>query len=276
MRRGFDEFYGTLANTPYFHPTQFVDSRVSPDVQEVEDDAFYTTDAYAARAVDWLGKHKDTPWFLYVPFNAQHAPLQAPQKYLDRFPHIADEKRRLFAAMMSAMDDAVGRILGKVRELGQEKDTLIVFLSDNGGPTRSTTSSNGPLRGFKATTWEGGVRVPFCMQWTGTIPAGTTYEHPIIQLDILPTALAAAGVKADPAWKLDGVDLMPYLTGKQRASRTRRSTGGSASSGPSATATGSSSWPMAAAVPWRRWTTCCRAVAGRWTSLVAPAATPGG
>ena len=129
IRRGFDEFYGTLANTPYYHPTQFVDSRVSPDVQEVEDDAFYTTDAYGARAVDWLEKHKDAPWFLYVPFNAQHAPLQAPQKYLDRFPNIADENRKQFAAMMSAMDDAVGRILGKVRELGQEENTLIVFTS---------------------------------------------------------------------------------------------------------------------------------------------------
>src|SRR5688572_23745296 len=86
MRRGFDEFYGTLANTPFYHPRNFVDSRISPDVRPVEDDAFYTTDAYAERAVDWLEKHKDSPWFLYVPFNAQHAPLQAPQKYLDRFP----------------------------------------------------------------------------------------------------------------------------------------------------------------------------------------------
>ncbi len=216
IKRGFDEFYGTLANTPYYHPTQFVDSRVSPDVQEVEDESFYTTDAYGDRAVDWLEKHKDAPWFLYVPFNAQHAPLQAPQKYLDRFPNIEDEDRKLFAAMMSAMDDAVGRILGKVRELGQEENTLIVFTCDNGGPTRSTTSKNGPLRGFKATTWEGGVRVPTCWQWKGTIPAGTTFEHPAIQLDILPTALAAAGGKVDPAWKLDGVDLLPYLTGKQK------------------------------------------------------------
>ena len=130
-----------------------------------------------------------------LPFNAQHAPLQAPQKYLDRFSGINDEKRRTFAAMMSAMDDAVGRILAKVRELGQEENTLIWFFSDNGGPTRNTTSSNGPLRGFKATTWEGGVRIPFCVQWKGKLPAGKTYEPPIIQLDILPTCLAAAGAK---------------------------------------------------------------------------------
>lgn len=214
MRRGFDEFYGTLANTPFFHPNQFVDSRVSPDVQPVADDQFYTTDAYAERIVDWLEQHQAGPWFVYVPFNAQHAPLQAPQKYLDRFPDVADQKRQLFSAMMSAMDDAVGQVLDKVRDLGQEDNTLIWFLSDNGGPTASTTSRNGPLRGFKSQTWEGGVRVPFCVQWKGTLPAGKTFEHPIIQLDILPTCVAAAGGEIDEGWKLDGVDLTPYLTGK--------------------------------------------------------------
>jgi arylsulfatase A-like enzyme len=213
-RRGYDEFYGTLANTPYFHPTNFVDSRVSLDVQPVVDDKFYTTEAYAERAVDWLEKHKDGPWYLYLPFNAQHGPLQAPQKYLDRFAGIQDEKRRTFAAVMSALDDAVGRVLAKVRNLGQEEQTLIVFTSDNGGPTPGTTSNNGPLHGVKATTWEGGVRVPFCMQWKGTLPVGQTFEHPIIQLDVLPTALAAAGVAINPAWRFDGVNLLPYLKGE--------------------------------------------------------------
>jgi arylsulfatase A-like enzyme len=114
---------------------------------------------------------------------------------------------------MSALDDAVGQVLTKVRELEQEENTLVVFFSDNGGPTRQTTSSNGPLKGVKATTWEGGVRVPFCMQWKGQLPAGKTYDNPIIQLDLLPTLLAAAGSEIDPAWKLDGVNLLPYLTG---------------------------------------------------------------
>ena len=212
-KRGFDEYFGTLGNTPYYHPTQFIDSRISNEVRRVPDNDFYTTDQYADRAVDWLGKNQDKPWFLYLPFNAQHAPLQSPKKYLDRFPNITDETRKQFAACMSAMDDAVGRVLAKVREMGQEDDTLIVFTSDNGGPTRQTTSNNVPLRGFKATTWEGGVRVPFCMQWKGQFPAGKTYDHPIIQLDILPTALAASGAEIDTAWKLDGVDLKPYLTG---------------------------------------------------------------
>lgn len=212
-KRGFDEFYGTLQNSPFFHP-QLVDSRVSPDPAKVEDPNFYTTDAYAERAVDWIERHKGGPFFLYFPFNAQHAPLQATKKYLDRFPSIADEKRRTFAAMMSAKDDAVGRVLAKVREIGQEENTLVVYVADNGGPTQVTTSKNDPLRGYKATTLEGGVRVPFLMQWKGRLPAGKTYDFPVIQLDLLPTAIAAAGGASDPSWKLDGVNLLPYLTGE--------------------------------------------------------------
>jgi arylsulfatase A-like enzyme len=215
--RGFDEFYGTVANTPFFNPPNFIDSRVSTDVKKVEDANFYTTDAYAVRAVDWIDKNKDKPFFLYLPFNAQHAPLQATKKYLDRFPDIQDEKRKTFAAMMSAKDDAVGAVLAKLRAIGQEENTIIIYLADNGGPTQQTTSKNDPLRGFKATTLEGGIRIPFMVQWKGKLPAGKTYDNPVIQLDILPTVITAAGGKVDPAWKIDGVDLMPYLTGANKA-----------------------------------------------------------
>lgn len=211
--RGFDEFYGTVANTPFLNPPNFIDTRLSPNVTPVKDENFYTTDAYAARAVDWLGKQQGKPFFLYLPFNAQHAPLQATEKYLKRFPDL-DGNRKIFAAMMSAMDDAVGAVLAQVKKMGQEENTLVVFFSDNGGPTMQTTSGNGPLRGFKATTLEGGMRVPFCMQWKGRIPAGGTFDHPIQNLDILPTALTAAGGTVEADWKLDGVDLMPHLTGK--------------------------------------------------------------
>jgi arylsulfatase A-like enzyme len=107
-------------------------------------------------------------------------------------------------------------VLSKLREIRQEENTLIWFFSDNGGPTQATTSKNGPLRGVKATTLEGGVRVPFCVQWKGKLPAGKTYEHAIIQLDILPTSLAAAGVKTEPSWKLDGVNLLPFLSGENK------------------------------------------------------------
>jgi arylsulfatase A-like enzyme len=216
-KRGFDEFYGTLNNTPFFHPTNFVDSRLSDDVRAVTDPNFYTTDAYADRSIDWIENNKTKPWFLYLPFNAQHAPLQAPKKYLERFPKITDEKRQLFAAMMASMDDAIGRVLEKIRALGQEENTLIFFIADNGGPTQSTTSHNGPLRGFKMTTFEGGPRVPFIAQWKGKIPAGKTYDFPVLNLDVLPTAIVAAGGKVDPSWNVDGVDLLPYLTGKQSA-----------------------------------------------------------
>ncbi|MGC1274267.1 MAG: sulfatase-like hydrolase/transferase, partial [Planctomycetaceae bacterium] len=218
-QRGFDEFYGTLGNTPFFKPRLWMDTRQSDEVVDVLDKPdFYTTDAYAARAVDWIERNKDEPYFLYLPFNAQHAPLQAAQKYLDRFPNITDKKRRTFAAMLSAQDDAVGAVLDKVRDLGQEENTLIFYLADNGGPTQSTTSKNDPLRGSKATTLEGGVRVPFMVQWKGTIPAGQVYEKPVIQLDILPTVVTAAGGTVEPEWKLDGVDLLPYLTGKNDGS----------------------------------------------------------
>lgn len=216
-KRGFDEFYGTLGNTPYYHPTQFVDSRVSNEVQKIDDKEFYTTDAYADRAVAWLDEHKADAKFLYLPFNAQHGPLQAPQKYLDRFASIEDKQRRMFAAILSGMDDAVGRVITKVRDLGQEDNTLFFYIADNGGPTKSTTSDNGGLRGYKTNTYEGGPRVPFLMQWKGTIPAGKTYENPVMNLDVLPTVLTAAGGTVEADWKLDGVNLIPYLTGANTA-----------------------------------------------------------
>ncbi len=109
MRRGFDEFYGTLSNTPFFRP-QLVDSRVGPEPKRVEDDAFYATDAFAERAVDIIERNKDKPFFLYLPFNACHLPAQATEKYLGRFKGIKDKARQSYAAMMSGLDDAVGRV----------------------------------------------------------------------------------------------------------------------------------------------------------------------
>jgi arylsulfatase A-like enzyme len=113
------------------------------------------------------------------------------------------------------MDAAIGRVTEKLAAAGLTNDTLVFFISDNGGPPVNG-SSNGPLHGYKATTWEGGVRVPFLVSWPGKLPEGKKYDHPVIQLDILPTALAAAGVDAVDA-KLDGVDLGPFLTGKNAA-----------------------------------------------------------
>jgi arylsulfatase A-like enzyme len=217
FKRGFDEFYGTLANTPFYHP-MLVDSRIGPDPKRVEDDDFYTTDAYGERAVDWIEKHKDKPFFLYFPFNANHVPSQAPEKYLNRFKTIENKDRRTYAAMFSAMDDAIGKVMTKLRDLKLENDTLIFFLSDNGGPLTKmgpNGATNGPLKGQKGDTWEGAIRVPFIVQWKGKLPAGKVYDHPVISLDILPTAINAAGGKVSTDWKLDGVDLAPFLSGKE-------------------------------------------------------------
>ncbi|MDZ4849667.1 MAG: sulfatase-like hydrolase/transferase [Pirellulaceae bacterium] len=216
-KRGFDEFFGTVNNTPFFHPLKFIDSRKSLDIQPISDASFYTTDEYGDRAVDWLSQQKGNPWFVYLPFNAQHAPLEAPKKYLDRFPNIQDEKRKIFAAMMSSMDDAVGRVFAKIREMGQFDNTIVYFVGDNGGPTASTTSNNLPLRGFKMTTFEGGPRVPFFVQWKDQLPSDIVYDYPVQNLDILPTCIAAAGGTVQPDWKLDGVNLTPYLKGENKA-----------------------------------------------------------
>ena len=179
----------------------------------------YLTDAFAREAVSFLDRRrgKAEPHFLYLPFNAQHAPLQAPQKYLDRFASIQDEKRRTFAAMMHGMDLAIGRVLTKIRELGQEDNTIYFFIGDNGGPTPSTTSANGGLSGFKMPTYEGGPRVPFIAQWKGKYPAGKVYDLPVMNIDVLPTAVTAAGGKVEASWKLDGVDITPFVTGANKA-----------------------------------------------------------
>ncbi len=141
--------------------------------------------------------------------------MQATEKYLARFPAIEDQRRRTFAAMLSAMDDAVGRVLARLRDLNLEQDTLIFFISDNGGPTRNTTSRNDPLRGYKGQVLEGGIRVPFFLQWRRRLPAGKVYEHPVIALDIVPTVLDAIGAKTSGSVPLDGVSLLPYVTGQR-------------------------------------------------------------
>lgn len=213
-QRGFDEFYGFLGGAHQYLNAE--PDGANPIVRGTKpvDKIDYTTDAFAREAVSFIERNKELPFFVYLPFNAVHGPLQATQKYLDRFTSIKDEKRRTFAAMLSAMDDGVGRVLDKIRELKLEEDTIVFFHSDNGGPTASITSGNGPLRGYKGDVLEGGIRVPFMMQWKGNVPAGKVVDQPIIALDILPTALVAAGGSVTGDMKLDGVDIMPLLTGK--------------------------------------------------------------
>jgi arylsulfatase A-like enzyme len=212
--RGFSEFYGSLQNPgSYFTPKLFIDSRISPDPIKMETPGFYTTDAYTDRSVEWITKHHDKPWFLYLAYNAVHAPYDATKKYLDRFPNIKDKQLRAFTALFSALDDGVGRVMKALKDTGQYDNTIVFFISDNGSPYRDA-GMNGPLRGYKWETWEGGIRVPFMMSWPGKLPAGVTYNQAVINLDVMPTVVVAAGGKVDPTWGLDGVDLMPYITGK--------------------------------------------------------------
>ena len=215
MRRGFSEYFGFLGGAhSYLDARADASNPILRGTQPV-DEPEYLTDAFRREALAFIDRHQKSPWFLYLAFNAVHMPAHATQKYLDRFKQITDERRRIYAAQMSAMDDAIGAVLDRVRALKLEEDTLIMFVSDNGGPPVNA-SNNGPLRGFKAQTWEGGIRVPFLMQWKGHLPAGKVYDHPVAQLDFLPTALAAAEVKIKPEWKLDGVDLLGYVTGKNK------------------------------------------------------------
>lgn len=218
-RRGFQDFFGFLGGAHSY--TDALGDTFNPLMRGTEkvDEKEYLTDAFAREAVSFIEKKKANPFFLYLAFNAVHAPLQALNKYQDRFAGISNPRRRTHAAMMSAMDDAIGRVLSSLHNNNLMDDTLIFFVSDNGGPTPITTSRNNPLRGFKGQVYEGGIRVPFLMQWNGKLPKRSLYEHPVITLDVLPTMVSAGGGSIDPAWNLDGVDLMPYLSGKDNQSR---------------------------------------------------------
>jgi arylsulfatase A-like enzyme len=173
----------------------------------------YLTDAFGDEAVRFIERNKANPFFLYLAPNAIHTPLHATERYLDRFAGIKNEKHRALAAMTSALDDNVGAVLAKLRETGIDKDTLVVFLRDNGCPVVTGAGRNGPLNGEKATYFEGGIRIPFMMQWPSRVPAGKVYRQPVVSRDILPTFLAAAGVAPPSDVALDGVNLLPFLNG---------------------------------------------------------------
>lgn len=212
MKRGFDEYFGFLGGMHGYLGAGTGWNAIQRNGVRVEEKE-YLTDAFGREAASFVERHKEKPFFLYVAFNAVHAPMQERQRDKDAFPEIRDERRRDFAKMLKALDDAVGTILEKVRSTGLEEDTLIFFVGDNGGPTQHMTSSNLPLKGFKAQVHEGGIRVPFLAQWKGHIKPGQVSKLPVISLDILPTALVLAGGK--PAANTDGVDLMPYLVGQK-------------------------------------------------------------
>lgn len=182
--------------------------RQSQPVEEHE----YLTDALTREAVDFIDRHKERPFFLYLAYNAVHSPLQGADAYMEKFASIEDPHRRIFAAMLSNLDDSVGTVLAKLKEDDQLENTIVFFFSDNGGPTRELTSSNLPLRGGKGQVYEGGLRVPFLCQWPGKIAPAQTVDTPVISLDVTATSLHVAGAK--PSANADGQNLLPLVTGK--------------------------------------------------------------
>lgn len=215
QKRGFDDFFGFLGGAhDYFKPDDIL--RGSEPVKEEA----YLTDAFGREAVAFIDANKSKPFFLYLAFNAVHTPMQADDPRLKKFEAIKNKQRQTYAAMMSAMDDAIGSVTKKLADEKLTENTLVTFISDNGGPTMKASSVNGsintPLRGSKRTTLEGGVRVPFIISWPGKVKPNTTDDRPVIQLDLHATALAAAGVTPKAEWKLEGVDLMPYLSGNEK------------------------------------------------------------
>jgi arylsulfatase A-like enzyme len=213
FKRGYEEFFGFLhGGHSYIDPGLGTFNPILRGTEPV-DEKEYLTDAFSREAVAFIEHHHNEPFFLYLAYNAVHTPLQGPQRYQNSFEHITDSKRRVYAGMLTAMDEGIGKVLAKLRQLGIEEDTLLFFISDNGGPTVNS-SNNGPLRATKGTMFEGGIRVPFMIQWPRRLKGGRVYEHPVIALDILPTAADATAGQLPKDRKLDGVNLLPYLTDK--------------------------------------------------------------
>lgn len=215
LKRGFDEFWGyTGGGHDYFE--QQADGRgyLSPIEcsYKAPQEITYITDDKGDECVEFINRHKDKPFFLFASFNAPHAPMQATEEDLQLYAHIENKTRRTYAAMVHRLDVNVGRILDIIEKEGLEENTLIVFISDNGGPCNVNGSINAPFNGQKGILLEGGIHVPFIMKWSGHLPAGTTYKKPIISLDFAPTFLhLASGVEAKEE-EFDGVNLIPYLT----------------------------------------------------------------
>src|SRR5687767_12602620 len=215
MNRGFEEFFGFLGGShSYVNLRSTAANPIQRGFQAVDENE-YLTDAFRREAVKFIDNHAKEPWFLYLSFNAVHGPMDAATRYSERFANL-EGGRKTYATMLTAMDDAIGAVLGKLREHKLEENTLVLFTADNGGPEAVNSSNNGPLRGVKGQALEGGVRVPFMVQWKGQVTAGKVFDDPAIQIDFAPTALAAAGIQPPANAKMDGVDLLPYLRGQKQ------------------------------------------------------------
>ncbi|MCP4724964.1 MAG: sulfatase [bacterium] len=209
--RGFDEFFGMLEGSSTYRKGEA--RRMKRNFEQAEyTELPYLTDAFGDEACSFIDRHKAEPFFLYLSFNAVHTPMHArPDILSSTRDDFETEERAINAAMTRSLDDNVGKVLNKLRELGIIDNTIVIFTNDNGGALPYNASCNDPLAGTKGTFLEGGVRVPFIMQYPDAIAPGTVYSEPVISLDILPTALAAAGGVLPSDREYDGVNLIPYF-----------------------------------------------------------------
>ncbi|MBW3597131.1 MAG: sulfatase-like hydrolase/transferase [Planctomycetes bacterium] len=231
LQRGFDDFYG-FTNTGidyYTHERYEVPSMRRGNEPTTEDKGTYATDLFRREALRFVRENHEKPFFLYVPFNAPHGSssldpevrgtVQAPPEYLERFP-AGDTKqsrrRQGYLAAVACMDDAIGELLDSLDELKIADNTLVMFLSDNGG---GGGSDNGPLRGGKSQMFEGGLRVPFLARWPGRIPAGTASDEFLTAMEVVPTVLRAVGAEPPEGVVLDGFDMLPMLAGDRHSPR---------------------------------------------------------
>jgi arylsulfatase A-like enzyme len=189
-------------------PSAIVRNGEEVDVKE------YLTSRFAEEACQFIRQNENHPFLLYIPFNAPHTPFQAPKSYYENFDHIRDKNTRVYHAMISAMDDAIGEIMLQVKNSDIEENTLIFFTSDNGGATYTGATSNGDLNGGKITHFEGGLNVPFIMKWKGTFAPGMKYDNPVSLMDIFTTTISACHIPTPQNISLDGVDIIPYLYDK--------------------------------------------------------------
>ncbi|MFN8397383.1 MAG: sulfatase-like hydrolase/transferase [Bacteroidia bacterium] len=177
----------------------------------VVEDSVYLTQRLALEASEFIDRHREEPFFLYVPFSAPHTPFQITREYYDRFPNETDRNKRIYYGMIAALDDAVGQIMATIYRNGLDFNTVVWFLSDNGGATYTRATDNYPLKGGKFTNFEGGLNVPFMLRWTGKIGPLQQYKHPIISMDIFQTVAEIAGVDLPNDRPYDGVNLLPYV-----------------------------------------------------------------
>ncbi|XMO85870.1 sulfatase-like hydrolase/transferase [Algibacter sp. AS12] len=221
LKRGFDEFYGFRGGARSYFPYKNFngvhhDNKMERNFGNFEEPKGYATDVLADEAISFIEKNKNNPFFIYLAFNAVHTPMDALDEDLEKFPNLIG-KRKEVAAMTLALDRACGKVLDKLKELGIDDNTIIVFSNDNGGPTDKNASLNLPLSGTKSNHLEGGLRVPYLIKWPKKFKAGTVYNYPVSTFDLLPTFYAAGGGDVKDLEDVDGVNLIPFVDGSNEA-----------------------------------------------------------